>query len=122
MRSDSERLKETLLDGPALFRDLVRALAEGGIASDAFRHSACDLPAWMISAFTQEDFDALYRHFYPGQGHDIQLLKLAIDVGNKGAFTYGLFNTNILNLAAAKKWLERVNQMENAGQPGPAWK
>jgi hypothetical protein len=52
-----------------------------------------------IEGARQEDFDALFQFFYPGEGHSIKVRFCATDKGfvQRGAYTYALFNENIVS-------------------------
>ena len=104
-------LIDSVRRGELNFEQLVEVLSKVGYTTDADGNQGLGFIRTRISAARQEDFDRLWKFFYPGQGHDIQLNSCASDEGfaGSGGFTYALFNEAFVSRQEMMATLRRLN-------------
>jgi hypothetical protein len=104
-------LIDSVRRGELDFERLVKVLFSEGYLTDADGKEGLGFVSVRIEAARQEDFNKLWKFFYPGQGHDIQLRSCATDKGfaARGSFTYALFNEQLVSREEMMERLERLN-------------
>lgn len=111
MREREAGLIVRVRQGVLSFERLVEVLAAEGYLTDADGADGLGFSRVCIDATQQEDFDALWNFFYPGEGHSIVLNSCASDKGFAvgGGFTNALFNESLVSRDEMLKTLERLN-------------
>jgi hypothetical protein len=111
MREREASLIARVRQGVLSFERLVEVLATEGYLTDADGADGLGFSRVCIDATQQEDFDALWNFFYPGEGHDIQLSSCASDKGFAvgGGFTNALFNETLVSRDEMMQTLKRLN-------------
>ena len=105
----------TLVDrvdrGELNFKRFVEVLSDRGYITDHDDEALCSFGSTAIEKASQEDFDSLFEHFFPGQLNDIQISCAATDKGGpSGSFCYGLYNSNVISLETMLQILIRLNR------------
>jgi hypothetical protein len=97
--------------GVLSFERLVETLTTEGYLTDADGADGLGFSRVCIDATHQEDFDALWNFFYPGEGHSIVLESCASDKGFAvgGGFTNALFNEALVSRDEMMETLKRLN-------------
>jgi hypothetical protein len=101
------------------FERLVVVLSKAGHLTDIDGNQGLGFTRTRIEGARQEDFDALFQFFYPGEGHSIELRSCATDKGfaQRGAYTYALFNENIVSREEIMAMLIRLNAQQERDFP-----
>ena len=101
------------------FERLVVVLSKAGHLTDIDGNQGLGFTRTRIEGARQEDFDALFQFFYPGEGHSIELRSCATDKGfaQRGAYTYALFNENTVSLEVIMAMLIRINAQQERDFP-----
>lgn len=110
---DNLSLIDLVRRGELSFERLVEVLSDRGYVTEHDRDQKCRLGASLIERAQQEQFDALFEFFYPGRLNDVQLSKLATDRGGpvSGAFSYALFNINVVSRERMHGILVELNKL-----------
>jgi len=110
---DNSSLIDLVRRGEVSFERLVEVLSDRGYVTEHDRDQKCRLGATSIERAQQEQFDALFEFFYPGQSNNVQLSRLATDRGGQisGAFSYALFNTNVVSRERMRCILVELNKV-----------
>lgn len=101
--------------GELNFQRLLEVLSSVGYLTDVDGDHSLRLASTRIEGVRQEDFDALFRFFYPTEINSIKVRSCATDKGFKhqGGYTYALFNENLHSREVMMALLIRLNaQME----------
>jgi hypothetical protein len=103
-------LIDSVRRGELDFERLVKVLTSEGYLTDVDGTEGLGFTRTRISAAVQEDFDRLWKFFYPGKGHDIQLRSCATNRGFKlrGDFNYALFNENRISHEDVMNTLQHI--------------
>lgn len=101
------------------FERLADVLRTEGYLTDVDGNQGLGFTRTRISGATQEDFDALFQFFYPGEGHSIELQSCANDEGfaQSGAYTYALFNETLISREEMMAKLMRLNVQQERKFP-----
>jgi hypothetical protein len=104
-------LIDSVRRGELDFERLVKVLSSEGYLTDADGSDGLGFVSTRIEAARQEDFDALWKFFYPNEGHSIALKSCATDQGFavRGGFTYALFNETLVSRAEMLAKLVQLN-------------
>lgn len=101
--------------GELNFERLVEHLASVGFITESDRIEGCGFGSTAMESARQEDFDALFKLFFPGHSHSIELSCAATDAGGiKGCFSYALFNSNVIEHEEVKHILRKENRENNS--------
>lgn len=93
------------------FERFVEVLSTRGYITEQDHEAGCSLASSAMEAARQEDFDALFKLLMPGRLNDIQLSCKATDAGGmQGAFSYALFNSNVVDDEEIKQVLVKENE------------
>jgi hypothetical protein len=97
--------------GELNFELLAEVLFRPGYLIEASSDDGLNLGSVVIERARQEDFEALWRFFYPNEGHSITLRSCASDKGFavRGGYTYALFNEQLVSREEMMEKLERLN-------------
>ena len=107
-------LKFRVLTGDINFSALVDALSEKGYITEVEFPEGAGLCSSHMEALKQEEFDALFAFFYPGELNTISLSCIASNEGGvcpTGAHAYALINTGVISERGGLDILERENYM-----------
>jgi len=97
--------------GEINFERLVEVLSTRGYVLDTEDEVGLGFSRPHANNAKHADFEALFKVLMPGQHHDIQLSKIATDQGGTpGAFTYAIYNPNVIDYDSMLDRLEQVNQ------------
>ena len=112
-------LIDSVRRGKLNFERLVEVLSEEGYVTDADGNEGLGFTRIRIDTARQEDFDRLWKFFYPGQGHDIRLKSCASDEGFavSGGFTNALFNESLVSRQEMMDTLKRLNAQQEREFP-----
>lgn len=115
MRNPELTLIQRVLRGDLNFERLVEVMRTDGYLIDTVAPEGCGFGRVAIDSVNQEDFDALFNFFYPGEEFDVEICKLATDKGGScGAFSYALFNSRKMDYDEMMDLLRRHNERFNA--------
>jgi hypothetical protein len=119
MSNSDSSLISAVRRGELDFERLVEVLSKAGHLTDIDGNQGLGFTRTRIEGARQEDFDALFQFFYPGEGHSIELRSCATDKGfaQRGAYTYALFNENTVSLEAIMAMLIRLNAQQERDFP-----
>jgi hypothetical protein len=94
-------------------------LSKTGHLTDIDGNQGLGFTSTRFEGARQEDFDALFQFFYPGEGHSIELRSCATDKGfaQRGAYTYALFNENIVSRDEMMAMLVGLNAQQERDFP-----
>ena len=83
--------------GDLNFERFVELMREPGYIGEHGQENGCGFGSSAMEAAKQDDLNALFRFFYPGEACDILVQCVATDDGGKlGAFEYALINANVV--------------------------
>jgi hypothetical protein len=101
------------------FERMVDVLRTEGYLTDVDGNEGLGFTSTRIEVAQQEDFDALFKFFYPGEGHSIELQSCANDKGfaQSGAYTYALFNETLISRDEMMARLMRFNVQQERKFP-----
>lgn len=115
MRHPELTLIRRVLRGELNFERLVEILRKDGYLIDEVAPEGCGFGRVAIDSVDQEDFDSLFKFFYPGEVFEIEICKVATDKGGScGAFSYALFNSRKLDYDEMLDLLYQHNARFNA--------
>lgn len=119
MSNSDSSLISAVRRGELDFERLVEVLSKAGHLTDIDGNQGLGFTRTRIEGARQEDFDALFQFFYPGEGHSIELRSCATDKGfaQRGAYTYALFNENTVSLEEIMAMLIRLNAQQERDFP-----
>lgn len=119
MNNFDSSLISAVRSGELDFERLVKVLSKAGYLTDIDGNQGLGFASTRIEGARQEDFDALFQFFYPGEGHSIKLRSCATDKGfvHGGAYTYALFNENIVSREEMMTMLMRLNAQQERDFP-----
>lgn len=97
--------------GDLNFERFVEVLSTRGYITEQDHEAGCSMVPLGMEAARQEDFDALFKLLMPGRLNEIELSCRATDAGGlRGAFSYALFNSNVVDDETIKHILTKENE------------
>jgi hypothetical protein len=119
MSNSDSSLISAVRRGELDFERLVEVLSKAGHLTDIDGKQGLGFTRTRIEGARQEDFDALFQFFYPCESHSIKLRSCATDKGflQRGAYTYALFNENIVSREEMMVMLVRLNAQQERDFP-----
>ena len=114
MRNPTLTLRQRVLRGELNFELFVELMRTKGYLIDTATPAGCGFGRVAMDSANQEDLVLLFDFFYPTQELDIDLCEAATDEGGqKGAFSYALFNSNRLSRDSVMALLREHNSRFN---------
>lgn len=119
MNNFDSSLIRSVRRGELDFERLLTVLSTEGCLTDVDGNQGLGFTRTRIDGARQDDFDALFRFFYPGEGHSIELQSCSSDTGfaQRGAFTYALFNETLISRQEMMAMLTRLNAQQEREFP-----
>lgn len=94
---------------------LVEILRTRGYITEEKQENGCGFGKSAMEAVHQDELDALFSFFFPQEICDIKVSCVATDEGSdKGAYSYALFNSNVINREEVLAVLRSKNEKTHA--------
>ena len=107
-------LTQRVLRGELNFERFVEVMRTDGYLIDTATPEGCGFGRVAMDSANQKDFEALFNFFYPEEELDVDLSKAATDeCGQRGAFSYALFNAKKLERKEVIALLREHNKRFN---------
>lgn len=114
MQDPTLTLIQRVLRGELNFERFVEVMRTEGYLIDTATYAGCGFGRVAMDSAKQEDLESLFNFFYPTQLLDIKLSVAATDEGGqRGAFSYALFNSKNLERAEVMALLREHNERFN---------
>lgn len=90
---------------------LVEILRTTGFITEKDQEAGCSFGSSAMEAVLQDDFEALFSFFFPGEVCDISIDCAATDAnGQKGSYAYALFNAKVITRDDVLSILRKQNK------------
>jgi hypothetical protein len=110
--SSSNKLKDRIGRGEFNFERFVEILSSRGYITE--HEDEVSFGSSAMEYFQQEEFDTLLQFFFPNRLNNIELKCASTDRGGqKNAYSYALYNENVVSRDEVFKVLEKINRARN---------